>query len=178
MPGLQERLDRLASHDFSLYRPTRYEIQTAGMLLGRGYDVEFLNEAQSRSPDLLAKCKEGECEIECKHKEPGEESLDVVKSIYNSTQIARKQFSKQRVGLIVIDIDQPNFDQFELERARLEQEIKRAMRNSSSISGIFVTSKLATEDKDDFIYRHRVIGYASDQARHPIPGWLATNIVN
>ena len=148
------------------------------MILNRGYEIEFLNEGEAKSSDLLATLKDGECEIECKHKQPNEDNLDFVRSIYDSTQTARKQFSKNRVGLILIDIDQPNFDKFEVERARLEQEIIRAMRNSSSISGIFLTSKIAIQDQADFIYRHRVMGYASSQARHPITGWLATNLVN
>jgi hypothetical protein len=80
--------------------------------------------------------------------------------------------------LVFIDIDQPNFDTFEFERTRLKQEIVRSMRNRSSISGVFLTSKVVTEDQGDFVYRHRVMGYASNHARHPIPGWLATNLVN
>jgi hypothetical protein len=177
-PGLEERLTRLTSRDFSLYLPTRYEIQIAGMLLIRGYEINFVNEGDSKSPDLLAKCTGGECEIECKHKQPNEDNLDFVRSIYDSTQTARKQFSKRRIGLIFVDINQSSFDKFELERTRLEQEILRAMRSSSSISGIFLTSKIATQDQEDFIYRHRVMGYANHDARHPIPGWLATNLVN
>src|SRR5262249_2591929 len=152
--------------------------QIGGMLLSRGYDIEFMKERGTKSPDLLAQCKDGECEIECKRKGLNEDRADLVRSIYGSTQTARKQFSKRRVGLILIDVDQSNFDEFEIERSHLEQEIKRAMRNSSSISGIFLTSKIATQDQADFIYRHRVVGYASNQARHPIPGWLATNLVN
>jgi hypothetical protein len=176
--GLDERLVCFSSHDFSLYRPTRYEIQIGGMLLERGYEIEFLTDGTSKAPDLLAKCDEGECEIECKYKQSHKDNLDFVRSIYSSTQVARRQFSKRHVGLIFVDIDQPNFDRFELERVRLEGEIFRAMRNSSSISGIFLTSKIALQEQGDFIYRHRVMGYASTQARHPIPGWLAKNLVN
>ena len=175
--GLQERLNRLTSRDFSLYRSTRYEIQIGGMLLNRDYQIEFLNEGATKSPDLVATCADGECELECKAKGPNEDNLELVQSIYGSTQIARKQFSKRRVGLILVNIDQPNFDGFQLERGRLEKEIFRAMRNSSSISGIFLTSKIATDDEGDFIYRHRTIGYANPDARHPIPGWLARNLV-
>jgi hypothetical protein len=92
IPGLEERLTRLTSRDFSLYLPTHYEIQIGGMLLSRGYRLEFLSEGKSKSPDLLAKCDDGDCEIECKQKQPDKDNLDSVRSIYNRTRRAGKQF--------------------------------------------------------------------------------------
>jgi hypothetical protein len=178
VPGLQTRLGRLISSDFTLYRTSRYEIQIAGMLLLRGHQVEFIEEGNDKTPDILAMNPLGKCEIECKHKEPIEDQLDYVKSIYNNTQAARKQFSKKCPGVICIEIDKSRFDEFQVERARLEQEIIRAMRNSSSISAILLTSKVNLEENNDYVLRHRVTGFPNEKARHPIPAWLTSNLIS
>ncbi|RIK30229.1 MAG: hypothetical protein DCC56_07785 [Anaerolineae bacterium] len=178
VPGLQTRLTRLMSPDFTLYRTARYEIQIAGMLLSRGHQVEFIEEGKDKTPDILVTHPVGKAEIECKHKEPMEDQLDYVKSIYNNTQTARRQFSKEFPGVIFIEIDRSRFDEFQTERARLEQEIFRALRNSSSISAILLTSKINLEDNNDYILRHRVAGFSSKNARHSIPDWLSKNLAN
>lgn len=178
VPGLQTRLTRLMSPDFTLYRTARYEIQIAGMLLSRGHQVEFIEEGKDKTPDILVTHPVGKAEIECKHKEPMEDQLDYVKSIYNNTQTARRQFSKEFPGVIFIEIDRSRFDEFQTERARLEQEIFRALRDSSSISAILLTSKINLEDNNDYILRHRVAGFSSKNARHSIPDWLSKNLAN
>lgn len=178
IPGLLPRLDKLISSDFSLYRSARYEIQIAGMLLLRGHKVKFIKESNIKNPDILVFHTLGKCEIECKHKEPLEDQLDYVRSIYYNTQAARKQFSKQFPGLIFIEIDKVRFDEFQDEKTRLEQEIIRAMHNSTSISAILLTSKKNLEENNDYVYRHRVAVFPSTNARHPLPTWLANNLVN
>ena len=176
--GLQKRLQDLISHDYSLYLTARYELQIAGMLLQRGHEVEFVEVGDTQTPDILIRNSQGECEIECKHKELEEDQIDYIKSIYNSTQKARKQFSKTHPSIIAIEIAKCRFEKFQREQERLKEEIDRAMRNSSTISAILLTSKVLTDDKNDLIYRHRVAGFINPQARQPLPQWLATNIVN
>lgn len=176
--GLQSKLDSLISFDFALYRTARYEIQVAGMLLQRGHQVEFIEEGEKKTPDILIINQGGKCEIECKHKEPNIDQLDYIRSVYNSTQTARKQFSKKYPGVISIEIDKGRFDDFQVERKRLEKEIKRAMRNSSSVSAILLTSKIDLEENNDYVYRHRVVGFSNTNARHLMPDWLANNLVN
>ena len=171
--GLQSKLDSLISFDFALYRTARYEIQIAGMLLQRGHQVEFIEEGEKKTPDILIINQRGKCEVECKHKEPNIDQLDYIRSIYNSTQTARKQFSKKYPGVISIEIDKGLFDDFQVERKRLEKEIKRAMRNSSSISAILLTSKIDLEENNDYVYRHRVVGFSNTNNRHLKPDWLA-----
>jgi hypothetical protein len=87
--GLQTRLNNLISFDFKLYRTARYEIQVAGMLRQRGHDVEFIEETARKTPDIMISNPEGRCEAECKHKEPGLDQIDYIRSIYNSTKTAR-----------------------------------------------------------------------------------------
>jgi hypothetical protein len=176
--GLQSKLNSLISFDFALYRTARYEIQVAGMLLQREHQIEFIKEGEKKTPDILIINQRGKCEIECKHKEPNIDQLDYIKSIYDSTQTARKQFSKKYPGVISIEIDEGRFDEFQVERKRLEKEIIRAMRNSSSISAILLTSKIDLEEDNDYVYRHRVVGFSNTNARHSMPNWLANNLVN
>lgn len=149
--GIQDRIDNLTSFDTSLYLTARYEIQIAGMLLQRGYKVEFIREESVKNPDILMTTPKGSCEVECKHKEPDLDQIDYIRSIYNNTQKARKQFSKQYPGIIFIDIDKDHFNEFQIERNRLNKEIIRAMRNSTSISAIFLTSKICLEENNDFV---------------------------
>jgi hypothetical protein len=176
--GLQSKLNSLISFDFALYRTARYEIQVAGMLLQREHQIEFIKEGEKKTPDIFIINQRGKCEIECKHKEPNIDQLDYIKSIYDSTQTARKQFSKKYPGVISIEIDEGRFDEFQVERKRLEKEIIRAMRNSSSISAILLTSKIDLEEDNDYVYRHRVVGFSNTNARHSMPNWLANNLVN
>jgi hypothetical protein len=171
------KFTRLTSKDFNLYRTVRYEIQIAGMLLQRGHRVEFIKECEIKTPDILTHYDGCQCEIECKHKEPSEDQIDYIKSIYNNTQTARKQFTKTIPGIICVEIDKPRFDEYEVERKRLIGEMERAMRNSSSISAIFLTSIVDIEDDDDFVYRHRVSGMLSKYARHILPSSLLGNLV-
>ncbi len=176
--GLQFRLNNLISFDFNLYRTARYEIQIAGMLLQRSHQVEFLEEGISTSPDILVSNPKGQCEIECKHKEPNLDQIDYIQSIYNNTQTARKQFSKQYPGVIFIEIKKSRYDEFEAESNRLKKEIVRALRNSSSISAILLSSKIAFEEKADYVYRHRVLGFTNQKPRHSMPNWLSSNLVD
>lgn len=176
--GLPSRLSNLISFDFNLYLSSRYEIQVAGMFVQRGHQVEFIEERKDKTPDILVTNLEGKCEIECKYKEPHVDQLDYIKSIYNNTQTARKQFSKKYPGVILVEIEKTHFDEFQTERSRLENEIKRAMRNSSSISAILLSSKIRLEEDNDYVYRHRVIGFPNASARYPIPDWLRNNLVD
>lgn len=178
IPGINEKIRRLISRDFYMYRTARYELQIAGMLLQRGHEVEFIEECERKTPDILTRYEGYECEIECKHKEPSEDQIGYIKSIYNNTQTARKQFSKMRPGAIFIEIEKPRFDEDEVERKRLTDEIERAMRNSSSISGVFITSKADIEETDDFVYRHRVAGMLSSNAKYALPRPLLVNLVS
>lgn len=176
--GLEKRLSNLTSMDFKLYRTARYEIQIAGMLLQRGHSVSFIEESSVKTPDILVTYLDKKCEIECKHKDPEADQLDYIRSIYNTTQKARKQFSKTCAGIIMIEIDKLHFNDFKAERERLKEEIFRAMRASSSISAILLTSIVLMEDGNDYIYRHLVFGYTSRQPRYPLPDWLAKNLVS
>ncbi|MGR3302026.1 MAG: hypothetical protein ACUZ8I_05920 [Candidatus Scalindua sp.] len=176
--GLQSRLDNLISFDFNLYLTARYEIQVAGMFLQRGHQVEFIEECKNKTPDILVTNPKGKCEVECKYKELHVDQLDYIKSIYNNTQTARKQFSKQYPGVICVEIGESRFDEFKAERTRLEKEIARAMRNSSSISAILLTSKIYLEEDNDYVYRHRVQGFPSAKPRYPLPDWLKNNLVD
>ena len=178
VPGIDDRLMRLTSKDFNMYRTVRYEIQMAGMLLQRGHRVKFIKECEIQTPDILTYYDGYQCEIECKHKEPSEDQIDYIKSIYNNTQTARKQFTKTIPGIICVEIDKTRFDEYEVERKRLIGEMERAMRNSSSISAIFLTSIVDIEDDDDFVYRHRVSGMLSKYARHILPTSLLGNLMN
>ena len=84
----------------------------------------------------------------------------------------------QKVPCVIsIEIDKGRFNDFQVERKRLENEIKCAMRNSSSISAILLTSKLDLEENSDYVYRHRVVGFLNTNARHLMPDWLANNLV-
>lgn len=104
--------------------------------------------------------------------------MDYIKSIYNNTQTARKQFSKDYPGIICIEIDKMRFNKFEQEKLRLSEEICRALRNSKSISAILLTSKIAFRDQTDYVYRHRVIPFDNPDARYPFPDWLRMNWIN
>jgi hypothetical protein len=176
--GLDKRLRDLTSMDFTLYRTARYEIQIAGMLLQRGHCVTFIEEGDEKTPDILVSKDSEKCEIECKHKDPDTDQLDYIRSIYNNTQRARKQFSKSCPGVITIEVDKVHFKDFEIEINRLKEEMFRAMRNSSSISGILVTSKVFIEDEEDYVYKHLVKGFLNPKPRYRIPGWLLKNLVN
>jgi len=176
--GLDKRLKNLTSMDFTLYRTARYEIQIAGMLLERRHRVNFIEESDKKTPDILVSNLDENCEIECKHKDPNVDQLDYIRSIYNSTQTARKQFSKRYPGIIAIEIDKVHFKDFDIEIERLKDEILRAMRNSSSISVILVTSKVFMEDEEDYIYRHLVKGFFSPKPRYSVPEWLSKNLIN
>ncbi len=176
--GFDKRLKDLTSMDFALYRTARYEIQIAGMLLQRGHHVSFVEESNKTTPDILVSNSDGNCEIECKHKDPEADQIDYIRSIYNNTQKARKQFSKTCPGIIAIEIDKLHFKDFEIEREKLKEEILRAMRNSGSISAILLTSKVFIEDKGDYVYRHLVKGFLSSKPRYVIPEWLSKNFIN
>ncbi len=176
--GLDRRLKNLTSMDFTLYRTARYEIQIAGMLLQREHQVSFIEESDKKTPDILVSNSNENCEIECKHKDPTADQIDYIRSIYNNTQIARKQFSKTCPWIITIEIDKLHFRDFELEIERLKGEIFRAMRNSSSISAILLTSKVFMEDKEDYIYRHLVKGFLSSKPRYVMPEWFSKNLIN
>jgi hypothetical protein len=176
--GLEKHLQNLTSHDFTLYRTARYEIQIAGMLIERGHMVNFIDECGKKTPDILVSHSNNRCEIECKHKDPQGDQMDYVRSIYNSTQTARKQFSKTCAGIITIDVDKNHFEDFKNDIERLKDEIFCAMRFSSSISAILLTSKIFTQDENDYIYRHRVKGFLSSSPRYPVPKWLMDNLVN
>lgn len=175
--GLDKRLSRLTSFDFDLYRSSRYEIQIAGMLQERGHIVQFIQENILKAPDILVSNYDSFCEFECKYKDPVADQIDYIKSIYNNTQTARKQFSKQFPAIITIDIDAHKFDSYQKEIDRLKGEIERALRNSSTISAILLTSKILMEDYNDFVYRHRVIGFKNTNARQKLPDWLEKNLV-
>jgi len=176
--GLRARLNKLISPDYSLYYPARYEIQIGGILLKKGLNVRFIPESKTKSPDILVSCDFGCCEIECKHKEVSIDQMDYVKSIYNNTQSARKQFTKKYPGIICIEIDKMHYDEFQQENQRLSDEIRRALRNSKSISAIMLTSKILFQDSTDYVYRHRVVGYDNPYARYPFPDWLRMNWIN
>lgn len=176
--GLRARLNKLISPDYSLYYPARYEIQTAGILRKKGLDVRFIPESKTKSPDILVSSDFGGCEIECKHKEVSVDQMDYVKSIYNNTQSARKQFSKKYPGIVCIEINKMRYDEFQQENLRLSEEIGRALRNSKSISAIMLTSKILFQDSTDYVYRHRVVGYDNPYARYPFPDWLRMNWIN
>ena len=47
VPGIKDRITRLTSKDFNMYRTVRYEIQIAEMLLQRGNRVEFITDTES-----------------------------------------------------------------------------------------------------------------------------------
>lgn len=176
--GIDKRLARLCSSNFGEYRSTKYEIQIAGMFAQRGHEVAFIDECESKTPDILISNGSQHCEVECKNKDPLEDQVDYINGIYNNTQRARKQFSKTCPGLILIEIDTRKFDEFQTERQRLSEESSRAMRNSSSISGIFLTSKIAYEDTDAYGYQHRIAGSISNNARDLVPQWLLENFIN
>jgi len=176
--GIDKRLRNLTSMDFTLYRTARYEIQIAGMLLQRGHQVCFIEESDIQTPDILVSNHDEKCEIECKHKDPDADQLDYIRSIYNNTQKARKQFSKTCAGVISIEVDKIHFKDFEIEIDRLKEEVFRAMRNSSSISVILVTAIVFIEDKGDYVYRHLVKGFLNQKPRYHIPGWLSKNLIN
>lgn len=176
--SLEKRLSNLTSMDFTLYRTARYEIQIAGMLLQRGHNVAFIEEGNIKTPDILVSHSGEKCEIECKHKDPNADQIDYIRSICNTTQKTRKQFSKTCAGIITIEIDKIHFNDFKTEKERLKEEIFRAMRSSSSISAILLTSKVLMEDENDHIYRHLVFGYKSQKPRYFLPDWLSNNLVN
>jgi len=176
--GLQDRLNNLISFDYSLYLNARYEIQIAGMLLSKSHKIEFIEECETETPDILAISGTDKCEIECKYKDPAEDQLDYIKSIYNNTQTARKQFSKNCPGIIMVDIAKDKYDEYQIERERLLMEIERALRNSSSISGIILTSKVSIEEDGDLVYRHRAGGVLNQKPRHQMPNWLKRNLIN
>lgn len=176
--GLKERLKDLISNNFTLYRTSRYEIQIAGTLLEKGHQVSFVRTGQQKTPDILVKNLSDSCEFECKHKDPASDQLDYIKSIYENTQTARKQFSKTCAGIIMIDVDKNRFNDFQQEKDRLKGEIDRAIRNSTSISAILLTSKIAFEERDDYVYRHRALGFLNPKARHQIPAMIISNLIN
>lgn len=148
------------------------------MLLYRGHGVEFIEECGSKTPDILILNDDERCEIECKHKDPNEDQLDYIKSIYNSTQGARKQFSKKYPGLIFIDIAKGKYNEYQVEYIRLLEEIERALRNSSSISAIIITSKVDIEEGNDLVYRHRAFGVFNKNSRYIVPDWLKNNLIS
>lgn len=176
--GIDKRLARLCSSDFNAYHSTRYELQIAAMLAQRGHEVILIDEGDTKTPDILVSNGSEYCEIECKHKEQQRDQIDYVRSIYNNTQQARKQFSKTCPGLVLIEIDVNKFDLFLIETRRLREESERAMRNSSSISGIFLTSKIAYEDAEAYNYRHRIAGFLSGTSRNPVQPWFLDNFIN
>jgi len=155
--GLEDKLKRLVSTDFGQYGSVRYEIQVAGILLGIGHAVEFIKEKQTnKTPDLLIVNGYDKCEIECKHKTTTtEDELKYIRSIYNNTQCAKEQFSKIYAGAIFVEIDKHKYSDFIKEGKRLADKMDEAMQECDNISAICITSKIALEDENDFVYRHR-----------------------
>lgn len=176
--GLGGRISRLISSDFKGYNSTRYELQVGGMLVQRGHRIEYIEEKPYKTSDILISGANAMCEVECKYKDSIYNQAGYIRSIYNTTQTARRQFSKFHPGLIFIEIDKQSYDDFMSSCSKLEEEINRALRNSESISGILLTSKIVTSDEKDFIYRHRVFGYMNSKPRHHLPIWIAQNLVN
>lgn len=174
--GLENRLRKLTSISFEQYRSAKYEIQIAGRLLLAGYRVEFIEEGGGKTPDILAFHMNEKCEVECKHKNPSADQIDYIRSIYNNTQTARKQFSKTCPGIIAIEIDNFHFQQVDKEIERLASEIIRALRSSSSISAILITSKVFMEDGTDYVCRHLVKGFENFNPRFYLPEWFKSII--
>lgn len=172
--GMGNRLQHFMSIDYS---SVRYEIQIAGIFYKLKLTVNFIDETTHRTPDILISSEFGSCEIECKHKNSDVDQLDYIRSIYNNTQTARKQFSKKYPGIIAIEIDKDHFFEFQNESKRLQDEINRALRTSQSISGILLTSKIFLEDTNDYIFRHRSKLFKNNNARYPIPNWLENNLI-
>jgi len=174
--GLENRLKKLTSVNFEQYRSAKYEIQIAGRLLSAGYRVEFVEEGERKTPDILAFHMNEKCEVECKHKDPSADQIDYIRSIYNNTQTARKQFSKTCPGVIAIEIDNFHFQQVSKEIERLACEIIRALRSSRSISAILITSKVFSEDDADYVYRHLLKGFENSNPRCYLPEWFKSII--
>jgi len=174
--GLENRLKKLTSVNFEQYRSAKYEIQIAGRLLSAGYRVEFIEEGEGKTPDIAAFHMNEKCEVECKHKDPSADQIDYIRSIYNNTQTARKQFSKTCPGVIAIEIDNFHFQQVDKEIQRLASEIIRALRSSKSISAILITSKIFGEDEADYFYRHLVKGFENSNPRFHLPKWFKSII--
>lgn len=174
--GLENRLKKLTSVGFEQYRSAKYEIQIAGRLLSAGYRVEFVEEGERKTPDILAFHMNEKCEVECKHKDPSVDQIDYIRSIYNNTQTARRQFSKTCPGVITIEIDNFHFKQVDKEIQRLTSEIIRALRSSSSISAILITSKVFMEDDSDYVYRHLLKGFENSNPRFYLPEWFKSII--
>jgi hypothetical protein len=178
IPGLKGRIDKLLSSDHKDYDSARYEIQIGGMLAQRGHKIEFVEEKTCKTPDILISGDGNWCEIECKRKEKIGNQSNYIKSIYNTTQTARRQFSKDYAGLIFIEIDNYYYDGFINDCNVIKEDVERALRNSKSISGILLTSKIFTKDENDFIYRHRVMGFMNYDPRHRLPVSVGKNLVN
>jgi hypothetical protein len=178
IPGLKGRIGKLLSSDYKDYDSARYEIQVGGMLVQRGHIIEFIEEKEEKTPDILVKDANDLCEIECKHKESIYDQSKYIRSIYNTTQTAREQFSKKYPGLVLIEIDSRSYDDFINDSNQIKEDINGVLRNSKSISGILLTSKIFLEDEHDFIYRHRVMGFMNSNPRHRLPVSIAKNLVN
>jgi hypothetical protein len=176
--GLNSRLSRLISNDYNSYRAASYELQIAGALYFRGHGIEFIEERNDKTPDILVVNQNGVCEIECKYKDPSGDQLDYLKSVENNINKARKQFSKRCPGIIFIELDKCHFDEFETERIRLKKGIHRVFDNCKSISAIFLTSKILIEDEKEYIYRHRIFGDQNPNARYHLPNWFETNFID
>jgi hypothetical protein len=178
--GFEDKLNELVSNDFGKYGSIRYEIQVGGMLFGKGHKVEFIKEKRhNKTPDLLIANGDDKCEIECKHKTTTTENeLDYISSIYNNTQCAKEQFSKVYAGAIFIEIDKRKYSDFMREGKRLADKMDEVMQECDNISAICITSRIAFEDEEDFVYRHRAGIRLNPKAKIPMSRKFLNGLIN
>jgi hypothetical protein len=173
--GIERKIKRLISDDFDSYGSAKYEIQVAGVLLLSGHEVEFIAESNEKTADILV-CRRGDpsdrCEFECKYKSPGADQTDYLKSLYENAKKARHQFSGAYPGLICIEVDKNKFVEFQAVIQDLHRYIDKALRNSSRISAILLTSKIIVDEGQWVNYRHCSRTFLKSNAVRPVPQWI------
>lgn len=170
--GFSKRLKKLIKYDYISLKSALYEFQIAEILERFGCNVMFIDEGGNKSPDLFASFSGKDCEIECKSKMTVTDTKKYLKSIYESTQTARKQFTKKYPGVLMIEIDSLCFENFLRDFEELEEKVGRALRTSTTISVIILTTKRLQDNFDYLVYSNSFMLRENEKVRYKTPEWL------
>ena len=98
---------------------------------------------------------------------------DYIAEICKNIQDINKLLSKTYPGLIMIEIDEKHYLEYEKGNQILKEQIKSIMQKDNSISAILLTCNIFIED----VYRTAVFGFRNETAMYKIPDWLERNFI-
>lgn len=176
--GIDKQLNLFFSCDYKTYLPARYALQIAGSLKNRGHQVTFIyNKESENSSIILISNGESKAEILCVHLDIENKQTNYITEIFKNIQDIKKLLSKTYPGLIMIEIDEKHYLEYEKGNQILEEQIKSIMQNDNSVSAILLTCNIFIEDRNNFIYRTAVLGFRNETAMYKIPDWLERNFI-